>query len=268
MAGADFEEVAEGVLVHRLARLEVDDFVAGRGTVINGHARVFGTKVHLGRECWVDEYATIGGGSAHDPGAYLEAGDWLHLGNYSQVNVARGVRCGHEVGLGIGTRVFTHGAYLSEWDGYPVTFESVTIGSRVWLPNAQVNPGVTIGDDVVVAAGAVVTRDIASNSLAAGVPAKVTGSVPRPAGDTEHRKRVMATLVAEIRDLTGVEAIPDADAGTLRVGGALFRLDQRVVEGEADPATEKARNQLRRRGIRFRYEPVDGSYRPWESSGR
>lgn len=267
--GPDFTEVADDVWVHRLARFEVERFEAGRGTVINGHARVFGTEVTLGRECWVDEYATIGGGSAFDPVAYFRAGDWVALGNYAQVNVARGVSCGDEVGFGIGTRVFTHGAYLSEWDGFPVDFDPVTIGSRVWLPNAQVNPGVTIGDNVVFAARAVVTRDIPSNSLAVGAPAKVIGAMPSVDRDNpDHRSRLMKVLVDDVLMLTGVEATADPAAGRLTVDGAVFSLDDRVITGEVSKAAEATRNQLRRRGIRFRYEPVDGAYRPWETTGK
>lgn len=267
--GPDYSEVQEDVWVHRLARFEVEHFEAGRGTVINGHARVFGAEVRLGRECWVDEYATIGGGSAFDPVARFVAGDWVALGNYSQVNTARGVTCGDEVGFGIGTRVFTHGAYLSEWDGYPVDFESVTIGSQVWLPNAQVNPGVAIGDSVVVAAGAVVTRDIPSNSLAVGAPARVVGTMPADRHSTpEHRQQVLAALAREIRMLTGLDPVTDAEAGSLTVAGTTFHLDARVIDGEVSEASESARNQLRRRGIRFRYEPVEGIYRPWDKPER
>jgi acetyltransferase-like isoleucine patch superfamily enzyme len=267
--GPDFTEVAEDVWVHKLARFEVDRFEAGRGTVVNGHARVFGTEVTLGRECWIDEYATIGGGSAFDPVAYFRAGDWVALGNYAQVNVARGVTCGDEVGFGIGTRVFTHGAYLSEWDGFPVDFDPVTIGSQVWLPNAQVNPGVTIGDNVVFAAGAVVTRDIPSNSLAVGAPARVVGSMPsRDRDDVDHRRGLMKILTDDIRMLTEVEATADAEAGRFVVEDAVFSLDDRVITGVVSQASEVARNQLRRRGIRFRYEAVDGEYRPWDTSGK
>ncbi len=263
--GPDFDEVAEGVWVHRSARLEVERFEAGRGTVINGHARVFGTEVRLGRECWIDEYATIGGGSAFDPGAHLHAGAWLHLGNYSQVNIARGVSCGDEVGLGIGTRVFTHGAWLSEWDGFPASFDTVSIGSRVWLPNAQVNPGVTIGDDVVVSTGSLVDSDIPSGMMAAGNPARVTRPVVGRSQLTPgHRARVLRRLAAEIRDITGVEPDSDPAAGLLRIDDAVFSLDERTVTGAATKASEMARNQLRRRGVRFRYEVVDGAYRPWE----
>lgn len=50
----------------------------------------------------------------------------------------------------------------------------VSFGNDVWLGgNVSVMPGVTIGDNVVVGAGAVVTHDIPSNSLAMGVPARV-----------------------------------------------------------------------------------------------
>ena len=44
----------------------------------------------------------------------------------------------------------------------------------MWLGgNVTVLPGVTIGNNVVVGAGAVVTKDIPDNSLAVGIPAKV-----------------------------------------------------------------------------------------------
>lgn len=50
----------------------------------------------------------------------------------------------------------------------------VTIGDDVWIcGKVTITPGVTIGNNVVVAAGAVVTKDVPDDSLVAGVPAKV-----------------------------------------------------------------------------------------------
>lgn len=50
----------------------------------------------------------------------------------------------------------------------------IKIGSGCWLAsNVTVCGGVTIGENCVIAAGSVVTRDIPPNSLAAGVPCKV-----------------------------------------------------------------------------------------------
>jgi maltose O-acetyltransferase len=52
--------------------------------------------------------------------------------------------------------------------------EPITIGDNVWLGSAVVVcPGVAIGDDTVVGAGAVVTRDLPARVVAAGVPARV-----------------------------------------------------------------------------------------------
>lgn len=50
----------------------------------------------------------------------------------------------------------------------------VVIGNDCWFgANVTVCPGVTIGDNVVIGAGSVVTRDIPANTLAVGVPCRV-----------------------------------------------------------------------------------------------
>ena len=50
----------------------------------------------------------------------------------------------------------------------------VRIGNNVWIGHgARILHGVTIGDNAVVAAAAVVTRDVASNAVVAGVPARL-----------------------------------------------------------------------------------------------
>lgn len=54
------------------------------------------------------------------------------------------------------------------------TATPVVIGNDVWIgAHVTVLPGVTIGDNVVVAAGAVVTKDVPSNSIVGGVPARI-----------------------------------------------------------------------------------------------
>lgn len=54
----------------------------------------------------------------------------------------------------------------------------ITIGEDCWFgAGAMVMPGVTVGDRVVVAAGSVVTRDVPSDTLVAGVPATVKRSL-------------------------------------------------------------------------------------------
>lgn len=54
----------------------------------------------------------------------------------------------------------------------------VLIGRNVWLgANVTVLPGVTIGDDAVVGAGSVVTKDIPARMIAVGSPARVVRSI-------------------------------------------------------------------------------------------
>ena len=59
-------------------------------------------------------------------------------------------------------------------DEQGVSTNPVTIEDDVWIgANAVILPGVTIGNHSVVAAGAVVTKDVPPHSLVAGVPARV-----------------------------------------------------------------------------------------------
>ena len=59
-----------------------------------------------------------------------------------------------------------------------VSTNPVTIEDDVWIgANAVILPGVTIGNHCVVAAGAVVTKDVPPHSLVAGVPAKVIKNI-------------------------------------------------------------------------------------------
>lgn len=54
----------------------------------------------------------------------------------------------------------------------------ITIGKNVWIgANATILGGVNIGDNSIIAAGAVVTKDIPANSVAGGIPAKVIKSI-------------------------------------------------------------------------------------------
>lgn len=60
----------------------------------------------------------------------------------------------------------------------PCFASPVVIGNRVWVgANVTICPGVTIGDNTVIGAGSVVTKDIEANVVAAGNPCRVIRSI-------------------------------------------------------------------------------------------
>jgi acetyltransferase-like isoleucine patch superfamily enzyme len=56
---------------------------------------------------------------------------------------------------------------------WPSRLRPIVIGNRVWIgASAIILPGVTIGDDAVVGAASVVTKDVAPRTVVAGNPAR------------------------------------------------------------------------------------------------
>ncbi len=70
--------------------------------------------------------------------------------------------------------LLTEGHPLSPATRHSLTVGPIHIKRNAWIgANATLTPGVTIGENAVVAAGAVVTKDVADNTVVGGIPAKV-----------------------------------------------------------------------------------------------
>lgn len=253
-------EYGKDVIIEPGAIINVNCGFIGDRTIIRAGARVEGNSVILGAESYLDYGAWIGGGSCYDSKAFLEAGDWFHMGWNCQVNTARGVAAGHGIGLGVETKIFTHGAYPPIDQGFPVQWGEVTIGDNVWLPNAWVNPGIDIGRDVVVAAGSVITRNIPQGCLAGGIPATVIKADAYPKKlELDEVTDILVGFLSVLDFVIRVEnGIVSVDQDT-----AIFDVPKRIVYGTVSEASEIVKNQLRRNGIRFRYTNKDGRYKSW-----
>ena len=103
-------------------------------------------------------------------------GDHTRIGLHN--TIIGPVEIGSNVNLAQGITVTALNHNFSETnkriDEQGVSTNPVTIEDDVWVgANAVILPGVTIGEHCVVAAGAIVTKDVPPHSLVAGVPAKV-----------------------------------------------------------------------------------------------
>ena len=83
------------------------------------------------------------------------------------------VTIGDNVTLAPECMLLCHDGSSKKLIGYSKIGE-IKIGNNVWIGgNVCVLPGVTIGDNVVIGAGSVVTKDIPANCLVAGNPGKI-----------------------------------------------------------------------------------------------
>ena len=127
-------------------------------------------QLRLGRKSVIESYCCINNAVGD-----VTIGDHTRVGIHC--TVIGPVCIGNHVNLaqGITVTALNHNFADSnrKIDEQGISTKPVVIGDDVWIgANAVILPGVTIGRHVVVAAGAVVTKDVPDYSLVAGVPAK------------------------------------------------------------------------------------------------
>lgn len=92
------------------------------------------------------------------------------------------IEIGEKVLLHKGFKLLTHDyvsrVFVNLYDDFIPSHGRVKIGDNVWFgQNCTVLKGITIGDNCVIGYGSVVTKDIPSNSVAVGIPARVICSI-------------------------------------------------------------------------------------------
>jgi len=167
----------------------------------------------------------------------IEIGDRVRLNSQTTIAAHKNAEAprlviGNDSGLGYGCRVtigegvyigervhIASGVQISGFDGHPTDPAArkaglpdevpprIRIGDDVWIGSgALISKGVTIGDEAIVAARAVVTHDVPAGALVGGIPAKVlrSGRSPESAGSNaspESDERIRPDGSTEERSL-------------------------------------------------------------------
>lgn len=191
-------EIGDFVEIGFLAVVQGRRIKIGRHSSVGVMSYVTCETIEIGEDARIREQVYVGGPQL--PESRFVLGSRTIILQLAFINPTKPVIIGDDTGIGGHCLIFTHGVWLSALDGYPVTYEPVTVGKSVWLPwRVSLMPGTTIGDGTVIGANSVVSGTIPPNSMAVGFPARVIRSgpdFPRRLSDSE-RSAMVATIMTE-----------------------------------------------------------------------
>ena len=133
-------------------------------------SELFGYEVPESLRVFPPFYAYFGKNITVGEGVFINA--CCHFQDHGGVIIGDGCQIGHNVVFA----TLNHG--LAQEDRQTTYPAPIVLGKDVWIgSNATILQGVTIGDNAVVGAGAVVMKDVEANTIVGGVPARFIKSI-------------------------------------------------------------------------------------------
>jgi galactoside O-acetyltransferase len=158
----------------------------GRGISIARDAEIINPeRLRLGSEVIVQSRVLLHCGGLEWSRGHGEIciGARTYIGHSCVLYGAGGIEVGNDVLLGPNVVITSQGHSFSDGrvpiSKQPLVLARIVIEDNVWVgASATITPGVRIGRGSVIAAGALVCKDVPPGSLVAGVPAKILRSLP------------------------------------------------------------------------------------------
>jgi acetyltransferase-like isoleucine patch superfamily enzyme len=189
-----------------------EDTKIGFLTIIRGKQVKIGARVQIGSTTFLDTpYLEIGEGTKINeqvfvgglqfPDSKLVVGRNCQIMQMSFINPSRNITIGDDTGIGGHSLIFGHTSWLSQFEGYPVDFQPIEIGSSVSLSwRVFVLPGTKIGDGAVIGANSVVSRTVPPRCLSLGFPARVVAQSPEfpKILDDEEKRKILRNIMEDL----------------------------------------------------------------------
>lgn len=158
-------------IVHRTIKLSAAlntsdnvDQVRARLSEISGH------EIHKSTTIFIPFYTNFG--------RHIRIGKNVFINHACSFLDLGGIRIEDDVLIGPRVNLITENHPVDPAKRKSLDLKSILVKKNAWIGGgATILPGVTIGENAIVAAGAVVNKDIPDNSIAGGVPVKIIRSI-------------------------------------------------------------------------------------------
>jgi len=229
-----------------------EKFRLGDRSIIGAESEFSGRLIEIGDDFYGSGKLKIGPGRKNWPDAICKIGNRCVMHD-NIIDTFKEVIIGDDVGLSPEVTIYTHGYWLSILEGYPARHAPVKIGNGVIVGyRSVILSGVTIGDNAVIGAQSVVTRDVEPHSVYAGNPAKkVKEIVPLSREEKEKKLKEIISEYMRVAKYRGLTPFINVEYPVVWINGFVVNVETLEHSGVESTETDDFRDFIFRYGIRI-----------------